>query len=257
MKTIHAEVNGGESSPPLVLIHGAGGNRLHWPPVVRRLPGAQVYSLDLPGHGQSPGPAPTSIEDYADVVLAWMGLNVEREPVVVGHSMGSAIALSLALHTPDRLAGMALVGSGARLRVHPSILSGSSNEETFPAVVDQIMEWAFSPQAPPRLVQLARRRMLEVPPAVLNSDFQACDNFDIMAELEGIETPALILCGSQDMLTPLKYSEFLAAHLPKAHLETIPDAGHMVMLEQPQAVAAVLASFLRRTMLSRDPRLTD
>jgi len=244
MPTMHVEVHGGESSPPLVLIHGSGGSRLHWPPAVRRMSDARVYALDLPGHGQSPGPAPTSIEAYTDVVLTWMELNLKRPPVIAGHSMGGAITLTLARTAPDQLAGMALVGSGARLRVHPSILTGSTSEETFPTVVDQIVEWAFSPQAPPRLVQLAHRRMLDVPPAVLSADFQACDAFDMMDELDAIETPALVLCGSQDMLTPLKYSEFLAAHLPHAHLEAIADAGHMVMLEQPQAVSAALAAFL-------------
>lgn len=245
MPAMHVEIHGGEDSPPLVLIHGAGGSRLHWPPTVRRMPGVRVYALDLPGHGHSPGPVPASIEAFATTVLDWMDGNLARRPVVAGHSMGGAITLTLAKRAPGRLAGIALVGSGARLRVHPSILSGSTSEETFPAVVDQIMEWAFSRQAQPRLVELAHRRMLEVPPAVLNSDFNACDEFDMLSELEAIKTPALVLCGSQDMLTPLKYSEYLTAHLPHARLKTLPGAGHMVMLEQPQAFTAALAAFLK------------
>ncbi len=246
MNSIHADVHGGDDKPPLVLIHGSGGTRLHWPPEVRRMPTAKVYALDLPGHGKSPSPAAESIEGYVEAVLGWIEVNLDRPAVLAGHSLGGAITLALAGLAPGKLAGIALVGSGARLRVHPSILSGSDNPATFPDAVDQIMEWAFGPQAAPRLVQLARRRMLEVPPAVLHADFRACDEFDMMDQLERIKPPALILCGSEDRLTPLKYSEFLAARLPAARLETIPGAGHMVMLEQPAAVAAALASFLEQ-----------
>jgi pimeloyl-ACP methyl ester carboxylesterase len=246
MNSIYADVHGGEPSPPLVLIHGSGGTRLHWPPEVRRMPGAKVYALDLPGHGKSSGPAAASIDDYVEAVLGWMELNLDRPALVAGHSLGGAITLALARQDPGKLAGIALVGSGARLRVHPTILSGSENSATYPAVVDQIMDWAFGPQAAPRLVHLARRRMLEVPPAVLNADFRACDAFDVMDQLELIKLPALIVCGSEDRLTPLKYSEFLATRLPAAALEVVPGAGHMVMLEQPAVVAAALAAFLAR-----------
>lgn len=210
------------------------------------MPAAKVYALDLPGHGKSSGAAAASIDGYVEAVLGWMELNLDRPALVAGHSLGGAISLALARQAPGKLAGIALVGSGARLRVHPAILSGSENPATYPAVVDQIMDWAFGPQAAPRLVQLARRRMLEVPPAVLNADFRACDAFDMMDQLELIELPALIVCGSEDRLTPLKYSEFLATRLPAAALEVVPGAGHMVMLEQPAVVAAALAAFLAR-----------
>ena len=244
MNNIYAEVHGEDESPPLVLIHGSGGTRLHWPPDVRRMPAAKVYALDLPGHGKSPGPAAASIEGYVEAIQGWMELMLERPALVAGHSLGGAITLALAKRAPEKLAGIALVGSGARLRVHPTILSGSENPAAFPAVVDQIMDWAFGSQAAPRLVQLARRRMLEVPPSVVNADFRACDAFDMIDELETIKLPALLICGSEDRLTPLKYSEFMAARLPAAALEVVPGAGHMVMLEQPAVVAAALAAFL-------------
>ena len=210
------------------------------------MPAAKVYALDLPGHGKSSGPATASIDGYVDSVQGWMEHSLDRPALVAGHSLGGAITLALARRAPEKLAGIALVGSGARLRVHPTILSGSESPATYPSVVDQIMEWAFSPQAAPRLVELARRRMLEVPPAVLNADFQACDAFDMMDQLEQIKLPALIVCGSEDRLTPLKYSDFMASHLPAAALEVVPGAGHMVMLEQPVVVAAALAGFLAR-----------
>jgi pimeloyl-ACP methyl ester carboxylesterase len=244
---LHFDLHGGESgsdSPPLVLIHGSGGSRLHWPPEVRRMPQSTVYALDLPGHGQSPGPAVATIDGYVKAVLEWLETTLGGPAVFAGHSLGSAITLDLARQAPEWVAGIVLVGGGARLRVHPAILEQSSQEATFPAAVDQIMEWAFGPHAPTRLVQIARRRMLEVPHSVLNLDFKACNSFDRMSELELIETPALVLCGSLDQLTPPKYSEYLVDHLPDARLRIIPGAGHMVMLEQPRTVAAAITEFL-------------
>jgi pimeloyl-ACP methyl ester carboxylesterase len=247
MMRLHIESHGGESdpdSPPLLLIHGAGGSRLHWPPEIRRLPDVRVLAIDLPGHGESPGPDKHSIEAYAGWLLDWLESEGLDRVVPAGHSMGGAIALTMALQAPARLAGLVLVSSGARLRVAPPILDASAQPDTFLGAVDTITEWSFSPSAPSRLIELARKRMLEVDPTVLHDDFLACNAFDVMARLGSIGTPTLILCGTQDRLTPLKYSEFLAREIPNSTLQTIPEAGHMVMLEKPHAVASALQKFL-------------
>ena len=247
MRAMHVEIHDGESvpdSPSLLLIHGAGGNRLHWPPGIRRMPGWRVLALDLPGHGKSPGPGSHSIEAYAEIVLDGLQTNKVEKAIPVGHSMGGAIALLLALEAPEKFAGLVLIGSGARLRVAPAILEASAQTSTFPQAVAAIMQSAFSESAPARMVELARRRMLEVDPAVLHDDFTACDEFDVMARLAEIRLPTLVLCGAEDQLTPLKYSEFLAANIPDAVLVRIAGAGHMAMLEQPQAVASALREFL-------------
>jgi pimeloyl-ACP methyl ester carboxylesterase len=244
---MYIEIHGGESgpdSPPLLLIHGAGGNRLHWPPGLRRLPGRRVLALDLPGHGESHGPGANSIEAYAEIVLKWLKKNGVEHAIPVGHSMGGAIALLLALEAPEEFAGLVLIGSGARLRVAPAVLTASAQPGTFPQAVDAVMQWAFSESAPARMVELARQRMLEVNPDVLHDDFAACNDFDVMPRLAEIRLPTLVLCGTEDQLTPLKYSEFLAANIPGTTLVRIADAGHMVMLEQPQAVASALNEFL-------------
>lgn len=247
MPGMHVESHGGESgtdSPPLLLIHGAGGSRLHWPPEIRRLPDVRVLAIDLPGHGESPGPGEHSIEAYAGRLLDWLENEGIERVVPAGHSMGGAVALTMALQAPGRLAGLVLVSSGARLRVAPAILEASAQPSTFPKAVETIIEWSFSQTAPQRLVELARERMLEVDPAVVHNDFAACNAFDVMARLGSIGTPTLILCGAQDRLTPLKYSEFLAREIPDSTLQTIPEAGHMVMLEKPHALAGALRNFL-------------
>ena len=228
--------------PPLVLIHGAGGTHMHWPAALRRLADRTVYAIDLPGHGKSKGSGRDSIDAYREVVYAFcQALNLDRI-VLAGHSMGSAITLDFALHYPQRLAGIILVGSGARLRVAPAILDGIRSD--FPATAKLIAEWTHDPHAAEQLKRMYVQRLLENDPNVLYGDFFACDHFDLRADLPRIQTPVLVLCGTTDQMTPVKYSEFLVQNLPNARLALLPGAGHMVMLEAPEDTAAAAEEFL-------------
>ncbi|MFZ5859003.1 MAG: alpha/beta fold hydrolase [Chloroflexota bacterium] len=231
------------SRPPLVFIHGAGGTHLHWPPQVRRIDGQRIFAIDLPGHGKSGGVGSQSITDYASIIVDFLDAAGLNAAVFVGHSMGSAIALTLALDFPKHVLGLGLVGSGARLRVAPLILDTTSSAATFPTAVKLINDAEFGPSVNPRMKELAAQRMAEIRPSVLHGDFLACNEFDVMARLGEISVPTLILCGADDILTPVKYSEFLRDQIKGARLVTFPGAGHMVMLEQPTEVADALAEF--------------
>jgi len=237
--------NEGENeSAPVILIHGAGGTHLHWPAQIRRLPGHHVYAVDLPGHGKSDGRGNQTIESYCQSILRWMETNNIYRGVIVGHSMGGAIALNMALEHPERVIALGLIGSGARLRVAPVILENSSSATTFPVAVKAIMERAFSHHTDPRLRELASQKMETTRPSVLHGDFLACNTFDVMENIPAIRFPTLVICGQDDQLTPVRYSQFLADQIPKAQARVIPEAGHMVMLEQPQVVANELSAFL-------------
>jgi len=230
--------------PALVLIHGAGGTHLYWPAEVRRLAGWRVYALDLPGHGKSSGRGLQSISAYAQAVLDWMSVLGIHSAIFAGHSMGGAIALSLALDHPDRVTGLILIGSGARLKVSPELLEKSASSTTYQSAVELVIQWGFSESSPKRLKELAARRMLEIRSSVLHSDFLACQAFNETARVEQIHQPTLLLYGSEDRLTPLRLGQYLEKQLPNAKLKTIPQAGHMVMLEQPLAVAQEMSDFL-------------
>ena len=236
-------------SPALVLVHGAGGTRLHWPAELRRLSGATVYTLDLPGHGRSGGRGCDTIEGYAEAVASFLHAVGIEQAVVTGHSMGSAIAITLALDFADCVAGLALVAAGARLRVAPAILEGIRNN--FEGSVELITRFAWAPEASPALTELGRHALLETGPDVLLGDFTACDHFDVMGRLGEIGVPTLVVAGSADQLTPIKYARFLVEHISGARLVIIESAGHMVMLEQPAEAAKAVREFLDQIDASR------
>ena len=235
---------GNAEKPPIVLIHGAGGTHLYWPAEIRRLPGNRVYAVDLPGHGKSAGRGHQSTEKYAAIIVDWMNAVGLFRAIFVGHSMGGAISQTLAIQYPERVLALGLVATGARLRVAPAILDTAASPATYPLAVETIISWAFSQQSDQRMVEIAAKHMLETRSTVLHGDFIACDSFDLMDSLSKIRFPPLIICGQEDQLTPVRYSQYLADQIPHAQLIIIPAAGHMVMLEQSQQVAAALIDFI-------------
>lgn len=231
-------------APPVVLIHGAGGNYLHWHPNLRRMPGQRIYAIDLPGHGKSGGRGQQSIRGYTEAILAWMDEISLYKAVIAGHSMGSAIALDLVLEHPKHVAGLVLIGGGSRLRVNPDLLDATTSPTTYHQAIEKIISWAYSPNASPQITLLAAERMAEIRPSVMHGDFIACSEFDITEQLNRIYKPTLVLCGADDKMMPVRYSQFLADNIAGAQLEIIPDASHMVILEQPEAVAGAMSPFL-------------
>jgi pimeloyl-ACP methyl ester carboxylesterase len=230
---------------PVLLLHGAAGTHLSWPAQVRRLQGWRVYALDLPGHGKSAGEPCRSIEEIARQVLD-MVKALDLQPAVwVGHSMGSAVAMHAALLQPASVAALVLAGSGSTLRVNPRLLEMASSPETCRQAMERIVTWSFSRQASPRLVELALKRMNETPQAVLQADLLACDAFDMSSKLGEIQARTLVVCGTEDRMTPLRGAQELAGGLPQARLEVMPGAGHMPMLEQPLAFTAILDTFIK------------
>ena len=235
---------GKPSRPPLVLIHGAGGDHLSWPAEIRRLAEVRLFTLDLPGHGKSEGPGRQSVPDYADSVVRFMNVAGLSRAVFIGHALGGAIALTLALDHPERTAGLGLISSGPRLPIAASMLENAANPATFILAVQSLQELMRIPQSEKSLQDQTFRHLSSIRPTLLHGDLCACDQFDVTSRLYAIRTPALVICGTDDQLAPRRFSESLAAQIPGAALQTIDGAGHLVMLEQPRRVAALLRVFL-------------
>jgi pimeloyl-ACP methyl ester carboxylesterase len=240
----HLYQRSGFESLPIVLIHGAGGTHLSWPPEVRRLAGVRVYALDLPGHGKSPGRGHQSIVGYARCVFEWLGAVGLHRAAFIGHSMGGAIALELALQYPENVLALSLLATGVRLPIPPDILSDAGSLPTYRKVGEALGRLAFGPVVDTSLVEAVVQRMDGTRQSVMHGDLLACNDFDANGRIERIRQPTLVICGTEDRMMPLRYSQYLADTLSAGMLEIVPQAGHMVALERPQAVAEALDVFL-------------
>ncbi len=246
--------NGGSDRPPLILIHGTGGNYRLWPPEIRRMAGQRVLALDLPGHGKSEGPGLQSVSDYARSVVTFMKAAGLYKAVIGGHDLGGAIALNLAIEHPRWVAGIALLASGARLPIASARLEAAANPSMHPLIIRDLQQNAFGPHAGAQARSLLAQAMAETRPTVFYGDLLACDRFDLSARLFKVNVPTLVLCGTDDRLTPLSFSEALATGIPGAALQTLDGAGHMLMLEQPRRVAGLLDLFLQTIPWHQDER---
>jgi len=234
----------GVRAPHLILVHGAGGNHQLWGHAIRSLGAAHVYAVDLPGHWRSGGTGRWAIADYAAFVVSFMDALHFEKAIIAGHSMGGATAMEMALRYPQRVSGLVLLATGARLRVLPAILSGTLSN--FADTMKLICQYAYSSYARPQLVRQGERQMLNVDPQTFHDDFAACDAFDVMERLGEIHCPTLVICGTEDALTPPKYAAFLAERIPGAELTLIEGAGHMVIIEKPDLVAQAIQSALAK-----------
>ena len=230
----------------ILFIHGAGGGSFTW--VCQKGVFEKRFTpiiLELPGHGESRGEGEEDIGRYAEQVHLFARRLGLAKLFWVGHSMGGAVVQTLALTHPELIRGIVLVGTGARLRVLPTIMDGIRSQ--FEETVRKIIGSAYSRKASPEFIDRGVKQLLGCGPEVLYGDFLACNRFDLRDEVERIHLPTLVICGEEDELTPVSFSEFLHRRIKGSSLETIPGAGHMVMMEAPDSFNHAVQDFVLRT----------
>jgi pimeloyl-ACP methyl ester carboxylesterase len=183
-----------------------------------------------------------SVNAYAEDVYTELTARGIGGGVIAGHSLGGAIALRLAIDHADFAQRLVLVGTGARLRVAPVLLDAARPGDLEAGKTLAATAFASDHEEQMRAFFLAQAPLA---PGMLYRDLAACDAFDVMTDLDTITQPTLIVVGDSDRLTPPKYADYLAQHLPTATLVVIPDAGHYVQVEQPAAVAEALRDWLK------------
>ncbi|MFX0168551.1 MAG: alpha/beta fold hydrolase [Candidatus Hodarchaeota archaeon] len=234
----------GEKGPRLILIHSSLSSHIEWKYQGPIADHAVLTFLDLPGHGESdPLPVPVTIVDFVAVLSLFLRSNNLVPAIIVGHSIGGAIALQLALDYHQLVNGLILIGTGAKLGVFPAILEGLKThyEKAIELTLGQLM---FGKNADPNLVKHAKEEALRCPKSVGLADFLACNTFDVRTRLHEIKVPTLIIVGDEDKLTPPKWSHYLKDQISGSRLEVIPGSGHFVMQEQPEAVNHAILMFL-------------
>ena len=232
------------SGPALLFVHGSGGDHTVWGHQLQGLKDRfTVAALDLNGHGKSPHRDGDAMATYVADVQAVID-RLDSPTVVLGHSLGGAVAQTLALQRPDHLLGVGLIGTGGKLRVHPDLLE--TIDRNLDEATDVLVQWLFSDSASDELREKARAQMRENGQEPLARDFRVCDAFDVLDRLGEIDVPTLVAVGQDDRMTPVKYAEHLRDAIPNAYLEVMDDAGHMVMLERPAALNNAIARFMTK-----------
>ena len=238
--------------PVVVFIHGAGMDHTVWALQTRYFAhhGRSVLAVDLPGHGRSGGSPLRSIEAMGDWVLRILDAAVVAQAALVGHSMGALIALAAAAAAaPGRARGLALLGAAERMPVHPELQAAADGDRRL--APELVASWGHGRSghlggnpAPGLWMMGGALTLLERAPAgVLGADLAACNAYGgALAAAARVTCPTLLLLGAADRMTPPAKAKPLAETIMGARTVILPDAGHMLMTERPDAVIDQLGS---------------
>ena len=240
------------AKPTIVFIHGAANDHSVWTLQARYFAhhGFNALAVDLPGHGRSFAEPKTSVQAFSDWIINLLDNGGISAATLVGHSMGALIALDCAQRASTRVRKLALLGAGLPMLVSDTLMDAAKNCP--PDAFDMLNIWGHAPRlkwgknpTPGTASMMAYKRLLEQSrPGVLATDLAACAAFSLsQAQLAQITTPTLILGGSEDMMTPLKAGQLVAAQLANARLHVIEGSGHALMQEAPGMVLDQLKSF--------------
>ena len=239
--------------PTLVFIHGAQQDHSCWGLQSRYFAhhGYPVLTPDLPAHGSSQGEPLTSIEAMSAWIQALLtALSVEKA-ILIGHSMGSLIALETALQNPVVIEKVVLIGTSLPMPVSPALLEAAANDEAQAAAL--INQWSYSPRAQRGgsaipglwLLGMNQQLMARQRQGVFAADLNACNNYQReLNSLKTLDKPVLMLAGSLDKMTSPKVLHNIQQSLPKARLQILAGAGHALMAEQPDQVVFALKNFV-------------
>jgi len=243
--------------PTVVFIHGAQNDHSVWILQTRYFAhhGLNVLAVDLPAHGRSAGPALSSIETMAGWMLRVLDALGINQASLVGHSMGSLIALETQFQAPARVAKLALLGTAFPMKVSETLLNAALNEEQ--TAIDMVNIWSHSSTAQKpsfpgpgffamggaqRLMQYVSRHSDQ---KLFHIDFTACNAYaNGLIAAKAANCPVLFMIGKRDQMTSPKAALSLAGAIPQAKLVQLEQCGHAMMTEQPDAVLDNLFAFV-------------
>lgn len=217
----------------VVFVHGACENSSFWNQQKSLADRYRVITMDLPGHGKSESlDGEILVKSYSDFVAEFIQKVCPDKAILVGHSLGGAIALLNVIEHCDNLMGAVIVSSGAKLGVLPSIREGlrARFEETVKTVVGPRQ---FSTRTNLDTIRFVTNEILKCDSMVAAADFDACNSFDVRQRLRSISVPILIIAGEEDKMSPVPWSIYLKENIPKARLVVIREASHLPMIERP------------------------
>ena len=232
----------------VLLVHGACDDHRIWKHVYAALENNHTpITLDLPGRGSSDWPAFESANEQVEFIADFVDALGLEQVVICGHSMGGSIAMNYALEQELRVSGLITVGSspeweldefeaddGAQTNVDPWL----DPDTAFATNLDCL----FSKKTSPELIAEYDCQIRQTSPGSCRADFSACDTFDLRARLKNIKIPTCVICGDEEEWKDGSIA--IHEHVSGSSFHEIPEAGHAVTIEQPQAIVAVIEKFL-------------
>ena len=245
------------AKPTAIFIHGVLGDHSVWILQTRYLAhhGWNVLAVDLPGHCRSGGEPPATVEDAADFVLALMDAAGLEKAALIGHSLGSLIALEAAARAPSRVSQLVLVGIAFPMRVSPALLETSVSAPM--KALEMVNVFSRATLAPPpsalgpgtwvygASMALGRRVLASNSKVnVFYTGFKACDSYQNgLQAIAQVTCPVLFVLGKMDQMTPPKAAQKLIELARNAQVIYLP-GGHQQMNETPEEMLAALQGFL-------------
>lgn len=230
----------------LFFVHGSGGNHSTWAHQYGRLHKKyNIVAVNLPGHGQSEGNGERDVRRYSEWIRKILDVMDLNKPVLVGHSLGSAIALRFAINHSEKISGIVCVGGGMQMPVNSLFLDFlKTNPAQLPAeIIEMICKFSLAKENRSKLSVPLQKSIALSRVDVLYGDLLACNDLDLTEDAGKISVPALVVCGAEDKMAPPDLSRQLAATIEKSQLEIIDGAGHMVMMEKPAEFNHILDEF--------------
>jgi len=246
------------AKPTIIFIHGVLNDHSVWILQTRSLAhhGWNVLAVDLPGHCRSAGDPPATVEAAADFIIALMDAAGLEKATLVGHSLGSLIALEAAARAPQRISQLVLVGIAFPMQVSPALLESSLSDPM--KALEMVNIFSRATLAPPpssmgpgtwvygASMALGRRVLASNPRVNLfHTGFKACDSYTHGEEaMAQVPCPVLFLLGSVDQMAPPKAAQGLINKAANAKVVYLP-GGHQQMNETPEPMLAALNDFLK------------
>ncbi len=242
-----------DNFPYLVFIHGAGGDRTQWNYqrdfFVHKKYG--VITISLPGHGDSPPAKEVSISAYTENVRELLLHYKITHFILLGHSMGGGVVLQYVINNPKNLPSLiVLIDTGAKLNVAPVFFDYLRSD--FEKAIKLMADFGYSDKTDKSIKVQNYEILTKNGSKILLEDLEACQQFDIREDLSRINVPTLIVCGDEDQMTPLKFSQYLRNNILNSQLFIIPDAGHFSFQEMPNQVNDIIFHTLISGMNTND-----
>ena len=196
----------GGRGPALVCLHGSADNHHVYDALVDATPDLERYAINMPGRAGTDGPPLDDVAEMARFLATFVGSVVEGDYVVVGHSVGGAVAIEHALAASPRLKGIVLLASGARLRVHPMILQLFEQVQASGKEIPPLPPGLYEQGTDPAMIEKASKTRELTPIESGGADWRAANRFDRMQELGKNQVTALIVAGTADALKSSQWS---------------------------------------------------